>query len=287
MARLLESAGRAEEALHYWQRSADLGNPDALEKAGRRLVELGRVDDAVRWWQRAADLAGDDQDITAYCSAQAAELLVRVGPLEDALAWWLRAVGTSSFLGRLGAAPRELHETGQVDEAVQRLRAHAANGTASDATVAECIRLLHEAGDQARDVSDRGPATEHANTADLREPTTTDPEGPWFATRWDEAKRAADQLAAQGSITDEVIDLFLHPPDTPHWFPFELVSAILWVTGRHKEAIRHCQQAAEQVHASGGHTSDARYAALRTAHLLHQTGRTQEAIGWLQNRAET
>jgi hypothetical protein len=39
--------------------------------------------------------------------------------------------------------------------------------------------------------------------------------------------------------------------------------------------------------ASGGYTSGARYAALRTAYLLRQTGRTQEAISWLPNRAET
>ncbi|MBB6396201.1 tetratricopeptide (TPR) repeat protein [Actinomadura coerulea] len=287
LARLLESLGRAEEALHYWQRSADLGNPVALEKAGRRLVEFGRVDDAVRWWQRAADLAGDDQDKAAYYSVQAAELLVRAGPLEEALAWWLRAVGTSSFMAQWADTPRELHETGQADEAVQRLRAHAANGTASDANVAKCLRLLHDASNHVCDVPDRGPAAEHADTADPQDPTTAEPESPWYATRWDEVKREANQLAAQGSITDEIIDLLLNPPDAHHGLHFELVSAILWVTGRQEEAIRHCQQAAEHVYASGGYTSDARYAALRAAYLLRQIDRTQEAIGWLQNRAET
>ena len=59
-------------------------------------------------------------------------------------------------------------------------------------------------------------------------------------------------------------------------FAFELGGAILWVTGRQEEAIRACQQAAEQLDSSGGYGSDAHYAALRTAYLLRETDRS----GW-------
>ena len=286
VARLLESQGRAEEALHYWKRSADLGNPDALEKAGRRLAELGHLDDAVRWWQRAADLASDDQDMAACYSANAAELLVRDNRLEEALTWWLRAVGTGSFMGQLAAVPQELHETGQADAAAQRLRAHAADATHPDATIAECLRLLQDASDHTRSVPDRESVAEHAHAADPQQPTTTEPTSPWYDTRWDDAKRRAEQLVAKGSITDEVINHLLHPADARS-FAFELGTAILWVTGRQEEAIRHCQQAAEQLDSTGGYTSDAHYAALRTVCLLRETDRAQEAIQWLQERAET
>lgn len=287
VARLLESLGRDAEALHYWKRSADRGNPDALEKAGRRLEELGHLDDAARWWQRAADVASDDQDGTALYSARAGELLVRANRLEEALTWWLRAVETGSFMSRWAAVPQELHKTGQADEAAQLLRAHAADATHPDAVIAECLRLLQDASDHARSDPDRELVAEHADAADRHQPSTTEPANPWYARRWDDMKRMAQGLVAEGAITDQLINDLLGPADAHRSISFEFGSAVLWVTGRREEAIRHCQQAAEQLNPSGGYTSDAHYAALRTVYLLRETNRTQEAIQWLQERAET
>lgn len=50
---LLDSAGRTEEALHWWRTSAGLGNSSAVGNLAALAERRGELDEAERWWTEA------------------------------------------------------------------------------------------------------------------------------------------------------------------------------------------------------------------------------------------
>lgn len=50
---LLDTAGRTEEALHWWRTSAELGNSSAVGNLAALAERRGEWDEAERWWTEA------------------------------------------------------------------------------------------------------------------------------------------------------------------------------------------------------------------------------------------
>jgi TPR repeat protein len=76
--RLLEKAGRIDEAIGWYQRAAEAGNRSALGWAAGLLDRAGRIDEGIGWFLRAAE-AGDP-----FALLEATELLERVGRIGEA-----------------------------------------------------------------------------------------------------------------------------------------------------------------------------------------------------------
>jgi TPR repeat protein len=86
--RIAEEAERRSlyrHAVRLYQRAAEAGNADALWPAARLLERAGRLDEAIGWLQARAE-AGD-----THALQQAARLLERAGHLDEAISLYQRA----------------------------------------------------------------------------------------------------------------------------------------------------------------------------------------------------
>jgi hypothetical protein len=103
--------GLLRRALELFLAAAEAGDQEALRPAARLLERAGRTDDAIAAYQRAAK-AGD---LTAMW--EAARLLERAGRTDDAIEW-LQARVEAGDRGAIWEVPRLLERAGRTDDAI-------------------------------------------------------------------------------------------------------------------------------------------------------------------------
>jgi tetratricopeptide (TPR) repeat protein len=100
--KMLAESGRVDEAMAWFQRAAQRGNPTypyeaACYDTGELLCKTGRVDEALTWFQRAGEI--DDVEFSAFIALGVAEKLSEAGRVDDALTWFQRAAATRGLAG--------------------------------------------------------------------------------------------------------------------------------------------------------------------------------------------
>jgi tetratricopeptide (TPR) repeat protein len=78
----LGRAGRLDEAIGWYQRAAEAGDYDALDRAVELLGQAGRVDEAIDWLQTLATETRGPRILRL-----AAELLKQAGRVDEAIDW--------------------------------------------------------------------------------------------------------------------------------------------------------------------------------------------------------
>ncbi|KWX11023.1 hypothetical protein TR74_00175, partial [Carbonactinospora thermoautotrophica] len=78
LADLLAGVGRIEEAIEWFTRAAEAGDPRAARSLADLLAGVGRIEEAIEWFTRAAE-AGSP--LAAY---RLADLLTKAGRTEEA-----------------------------------------------------------------------------------------------------------------------------------------------------------------------------------------------------------
>lgn len=119
VARLLDEAGRAAEALTWYERSAAAGDEYDAARWAHRLAELGRHGEAAAVWQKRAEL-GDGLAMVHLAECQ---LAVGADPYE----WLEKAVPTGSK-GYLKIIVPLLTEAGRIEDAIRLILLHADRG---------------------------------------------------------------------------------------------------------------------------------------------------------------
>jgi TPR repeat protein len=120
-AALLERQGNLDEALHWYQRAAQSGDPPAMRGLAALLERQGNLDEALHWYQRAAQ-SGDPPAMRGL-----AALVERQGNLDEALHWYQRAAEEGDIRAMGGLAVL-LERQGNLDEAVLLYRRAAESG---------------------------------------------------------------------------------------------------------------------------------------------------------------
>lgn len=247
---LLCGAGRPDEALPFYRRAGQGGDPYAWTRAAEVLREAGRIGEAFTSYELAA--AGG----MPYALTHAAEMYLAAGAGQDASACLRRAAATgdAETLGRVGEL---LLECGRPDEALDVLKAAAEAG--DKAARHQAVDLMEDkaalawlADLHARRPEDHGPGSDVSDTF-----------------------RVATRRARNGDL-DGAIELALASGSAN---PGVLRTTAQWLeqAERHAEAFDRYRRAAEK--------GDAR--ALRSAlKLWPAESRDEDGVRWLRALAD-
>ncbi|MFJ3722718.1 hypothetical protein ACIPYQ_09100 [Streptomyces sp. NPDC090045] len=249
--RLLEAAGREEAALTWLRTRADTGDPYALREAARLLKAAGREQEEISWYRRAAE-AGD-----SFALRRTAWLMKEAGRKEELIAW-LRTRADAGDRDALGVVVGLLDEAGRKKEALAWLRTRADSGHRDALGMA--ARLLEEAGREEEAI------TWYQRGADA---------GDSFAL-WDTVR-----LLEAAGRREELIAWLRTRADGGDRDALDMAARLLEAAGREGEAITWYQRAAD----SGDYFDD-RVALREAVRLLKKVGGEAEALSWLQTRAD-
>ncbi|MYS71278.1 hypothetical protein GTY88_12705 [Streptomyces sp. SID5926] len=135
IADILVKAGRMEEALPWFARAAQAGDPKAAHTAALELARAGRLDDVPLWADHRPGTSDD-----RYVKTWTATILSESGHTDAAVTWFARAADAGDTTGLLSAA-EALASDGRVDEALVWFeRAFAAGDDEAPAIAAEiCV----------------------------------------------------------------------------------------------------------------------------------------------------
>ena len=199
----LKHAGRAGEALTWYQQAAEVGDDMAIWPATGILRDTGRIDDAISWLQQ---LALDGMSPPSF-SSLLAEFLEQAGRLEEAITWYERAAADGEPL----AMDKVIRTVGQLpaEEAMSRLAALARAGhddAASEA--AEVMIGVGRVGDAVEWLQNLG-MTESRIAGELRRMNRRAEAIAWYqraaeAGDRDAAREAAEMLAQAGRAEEAI-----------------------------------------------------------------------------------
>ena len=279
LARLLERAGRVDEAVELWP-PAEHGHAFPVEALAGLLERAGRLDEAAVLWRRLAER--DD----TFAMGALAEVLERAGRLDEAIELWQRLAAKPDDVyatGAVDALAGLLGRAGRVDEAIEVLLPAAERGDAD--AMQELADLLARAGRSGeaerwlRRSVERGDDDAMQELAGLLERAGRVDEAVEVllpaAERDDDAMQELAGLLERAGRVDEAVEVLLPAAERDDDAMQEL-AGLLERAGRVDEAVEVLLPAAER-------DDDAMQ---ELAGLLERAGRSGEAERWLRRYSE-
>jgi len=110
-ARTLCDAGRVDEAIRWWMRAGDMGNPYGMRNASSALIQLRREAEAVRWLKKLGERGNE------YAISETASILARHRQIRDA-SRWLTSLAAKGNIVAIRELARLLTRTGDARNAL-------------------------------------------------------------------------------------------------------------------------------------------------------------------------